>query len=185
MLKVAFIGPVGVGKSTLIHRIKYGNYKEQVPTVGMSFFELLVGRHRVSIWDCSGHQRFGFLIDKYIKDAHIVFVCSDQQNSRFALSLLDDNKIDLASSVFLLGTKLDHAQDTVTEFEDIIARREYENKHNYTYISTSSLTSRGVTEIEQIIRYVADKELNEEWDDNENLIEDGPTCLQCLRCTIS
>jgi GTPase SAR1 family protein len=78
-LKVVFAGDVSVGKSTLLHRIQYGDFKSDLTaTVGSQFCVLrrqTMQRNPVCVWDTTGAERFSHLLPIYFRGCHLLMLC--------------------------------------------------------------------------------------------------------------
>ena len=68
--KILIVGDGGVGKSTLVNKIKTNIFeKEYIPTMGLDVYSLKIntnhGRIMFKLWDCAGQEKFRGLRDAY------------------------------------------------------------------------------------------------------------------------
>lgn len=116
-IKVAVIGPEGVGKSCLVQRVLDGTYhSETVPTVGVDFrlHSLPVDglQTRMHVWDTTGAPRFSKITHAYYRVAQgilVVYDISDPNALEQVGGWLDQVRAYASDSVavVLCGTKLD------------------------------------------------------------------------------
>ena len=78
--KVIVIGDVGVGKASLLQRMKTGDFTEDLnATVGVEFvnYNLIIGEHdfvRLQVWDTAGQEKFRVLTRNFYKESDAVFM---------------------------------------------------------------------------------------------------------------
>ncbi len=87
-LKVAVIGELGVGKTSLIHRICGGEFNEdEESTIGASYRSVCRDACRIEFWDTAGQERYRSLIGLYLRGVHVIWIVTSV-----------DKKVDAASS---------------------------------------------------------------------------------------
>ena len=52
--KILILGLNDVGKTTIIERIRTGDYEQTVPTIGYQYDELKINNVTLKVWDLSG-----------------------------------------------------------------------------------------------------------------------------------
>ena len=79
--KIVLIGDAKVGKTTLIHLLLTGEYKEKYsPTLGVEVHPIRRGDKCYGIWDCAGDPRYIGLKDGYWIQADGAIVMCDASN---------------------------------------------------------------------------------------------------------
>lgn len=129
--KTVVLGPLGVGKTTLIHRFRLGYFTNSpAATVGANYEEVVVstshGDVRMNLWDTAGQERFRSLIPTYLRGAHAALVVFDVSQP-FVLDAITELIIEARSfadpgcRVFLVGNKCDLVeQEQVTKLRPIV-----------------------------------------------------------------
>lgn len=79
VVKVALLGGVGVGKSSLLSRITSGQWSEEAPqTNGVAFQMFQVNGNRIHVWDISGDPHFADIsASSYLRAVNVVLLCYD------------------------------------------------------------------------------------------------------------
>lgn len=75
-LSVVFVGPPGVGKTSLIHRLTQLG-RPIAPTAGPEAYALSREAQTILVWDTPGQDRFGSFSDRLLANASLVVSCSD------------------------------------------------------------------------------------------------------------
>lgn len=78
--KILFVGDAGTGKTTLVKKLKTGNFSQKyISTMGVevSSISTEVGGKTFQIWDTAGQDKFGGLRDKYYAESHRAFIFID------------------------------------------------------------------------------------------------------------
>jgi ADP-ribosylation factor protein 1 len=82
--KMVVVGLEGAGKTTLIHRLKYGNASNVKPTVGFNLDNLRTDELELMIFDVAGGARS--MWSHYLENADIVMFVFDASNhNQFSL----------------------------------------------------------------------------------------------------
>ena len=87
--KVLVIGDSGVGKSSIITRIKNNEFFDQnysVPTIGIDYktvrYMINDNPVKIGIWDCAGQDRFRSVVSSYYRNANAIVIVYDITNPR-------------------------------------------------------------------------------------------------------
>jgi small GTP-binding protein len=123
--RVITVGDSGVGKTTLIHRMKTGEFLEDVvPTVaaGVATIDVDVqgSRYALQIWDTAGQELYRSIIPIYFKGAVLAILCFsavDDQSFAHLDGWLDELRAHASAEieVVLVGTKYDCQDKKVEE----------------------------------------------------------------------
>ena len=115
--RVIFIGDSGVGKTSIIHRIKTGSFlSTTTPTIGAGVTtvdaETERGTRTFQLWDTAGQEVYRNIIPIYFKGADaavVVFSCSDAQSFEHLQSWLNELDANAEAEVITLivGNKCD------------------------------------------------------------------------------
>jgi small GTP-binding protein len=122
--KILVGGDAAVGKTTLIHRLKTGNFTEKFGmTIGVDF-----QTHKVNyegndvvfqVWDLGGQERFRHILEMYTMGAKAAILMHDLTRPETAEKLetwLDLVRLkDKNLPVMVLGSKLDLVDQTAVE----------------------------------------------------------------------
>ncbi len=119
--KVIIAGSGGVGKSTLIHRFMYNQFKEDMTmTIGCSHHSQYLERQSRNInlilWDLGGQKRFDVIHPAYVGGAVAGYAIFDMTDISTLMEI--DRWVDLIrkynsqeTPVMLVGTKFDLIRD--------------------------------------------------------------------------
>ena len=156
--RVITVGDSGVGKTSLIHRIKSGSFLDQtVPTIGAGVtpIEVVVEDNKYSfqMWDTAGQEMYRNIIPIYFKGAVVavlVFSLSDPKSFANLDSWLDQIAEHSSDDIIILvfGNKTDAQPLQVTEEE---AKRWAKSK-NLDIFFTSAKTGQNIS---LIMPYIA------------------------------
>ena len=117
--KITLLGPSNVGKTTLVYRLCFNDFSEDIPqTIGASYSELIIkgindDDYCLQFWDTAGLEKYQAIIPMYFPNTFIyllVFDLSDRDslNKLCSLCFLLLEKIDFKSSRFyVIGNKKD------------------------------------------------------------------------------
>jgi small GTP-binding protein len=158
IFKIIIVGEGGVGKTTMIRRLCFGQYLPQKMTIGtdLSTYDLTVGnlKCKLQLWDFAGEKRFRFFLPSYCRGAvGCLFVFDLVRYSTFKkleewYEIIDKNTQDIIS--VLVGSKLDLAKERgAVNFEEVL---EFQKTHNInSYLETSSKTGENNNELFELI----------------------------------
>jgi small GTP-binding protein len=77
--KICTIGRSHVGKTSLIIRLIYDKFSDVDATIGVSFLTKKYTDQTMLLhfWDTAGQERFDSMLPSYLRDAHVILICSD------------------------------------------------------------------------------------------------------------
>ena len=163
VIKVVVIGESGVGKTSLVAKLREEAFVEdRSSTIGAELFPLTVAVHGVggtegvprrvkcSIWDTAGQEKFRSLTGAFYRGAQLVLFCFDMtdKSSFEKIQFWFDDLISSPSLSYpnivklLIGTKLDMPR--VVERQDALDLAAANDC--VCYLETSSKTGSGVKE---------------------------------------
>lgn len=92
-VKAVMLGASAVGKTTILNYLRKVKIAQHVPTIGVDFFVFHgtdVGIN-ICIWDTSGHKRFKYVVNTFVKDVDLcIFVYKDQSSFHTMMNLIAD-----------------------------------------------------------------------------------------------
>lgn len=124
--KIALIGEVSAGKTTLAHYLSLNEFFEsRSSTIGAAFHPIKHDNKNFELWDTSGQEKFSTLTSLYYRNASIILLVFDANNYQYENKLkyyleetklkVDDgnnyriiiicNKIDLVNKSQLVSLK--------------------------------------------------------------------------------
>jgi len=162
-LKVILLGDSNVGKTSLVHRVKEGNFSAATQvTIGCSFCthtaELPSGsKLALAIWDTAGHEKYRTFTRQYFRGAlacALLFDMTVRASFLGAQRWLRELKVELApppaTVIVLVGAKSDlRASRQVSEAE----AREYAAAEKLEYLEASA---KDGTNVEQTFVAIAE-----------------------------
>ena len=116
-LKIILVGDHGVGKTSLIYRLKYDLFDpfSKSPNgyeVTLKDFQLHEKNYSLQFWDYNIEEKYEKIIKAFYRDANIIFLCFDLSNFLSFENI--ENYLEIAKtyinsncSAFLIGTKKD------------------------------------------------------------------------------
>jgi small GTP-binding protein len=156
--RVITLGDSGVGKTTLIHRMKTGEFLEDsVPTVaaGVATIDVTIHNSRcaLQIWDTAGQELYRSIIPIYFKGAVFAILCFSATDEESFLHLdgwLCELRQHTTSDieVVLVGTKYDCEDRQVEEDR----AKAYADQHKLKLFWASAVTGQNVP---VILEYIA------------------------------
>ena len=120
IFKIIMGGEAAVGKTTMVNRLKTGQFSERLGmTIGVDFQTFHVDyqgkKVTLQVWDLGGQERFRHIFDTYVRGSKAVILMHDLTRPETAEKL--NNWLNLFETkdgnlpVILIGTKLDLVQD--------------------------------------------------------------------------
>ena len=158
--KIVVIGDIGVGKTSILSRFRYGSFEsEYMPTLGIDFFTKNLFFEdktiRLILWDTAGQERFRSLIPSYLKNADCIIIVFDITNKESFFSLnkwLSDARNNASESTIyvLCGNKSDLKRKRMVsekEINDYIKN----NDNELIYKECSAKNGEGIKELFNVI----------------------------------
>lgn len=185
--KIAIIGSMSVGKSSIAIRFAKSVYSKSIETtIGVSFLSCYakteIGTATLRIWDTGGSEKYRSLAPMYYRDADYIIIVYDitvEHSLVEAGQWIEQVKKDCPENCHfcLVGNKLD-LKDKRFDADDLI--NEYELKYKFDfYIETSAQTDKNIndlfTRVARICLQVEQKGSNGEID----IGEDTPAPPSC------
>ena len=156
--KIVIIGDIGVGKTSILSRFRYGSFEsEYMPTLGIDFFSKNLFFEdktiRLILWDTAGQERFRSLIPSYLKNADCIIIVFDITNKESFNSLnkwLSDCKNNAGEgTIFIIcGNKSDLKYKRMVSENEI---NEYIKKEGLIYNECSAKNGEGIKELFNMI----------------------------------
>ncbi|OHT03273.1 GTP-binding protein ypt3 [Tritrichomonas foetus] len=149
--RIITVGDSGVGKTTLIYRMKTDEFlTESTPTIGAGVTALDVNikneKYSIQVWDTAGQEIYRSIIPIYFKGAVYAILCFSMTDHKSFDNLngwLDEiqRNADCPIGVVLVGNKYDCDDDKVVTEEE--AQR-YAMDHNMKLFFTSSMSGQNI-----------------------------------------
>jgi Ras-related protein Rab-6A len=156
--KIVIIGDIGVGKTSILSRFRYGSFEpEYMPTLGIDFFTKNLFFEdktiRLILWDTAGQERFRSLIPSYLKNADCIIIVFDLTNKESFTSLnkwLSDAKNNASEGTIyvLCGNKSDLKEKRMVSDKEI---NEYVKNNELIYNECSAKNGEGVKELFNVV----------------------------------
>ena len=171
---VVFVGLESSGKSTILFRLKYGQYVNTAPTVGFNCEKVRTGGHQWAIWDVGGAERVRPLWRSYTRatDALIFVIDSSSTADRLEEAKLElfrlakQQATDCANlsrprpPILVLANKQDlpGAKDCQTLTKNL-GLDEMSEQQAWTVCPTCAVTGEGLTDALEILHVMIKKVL--------------------------
>lgn len=156
--RVITLGDSGVGKTSLIYRMKTGQFLEETsPTIGAGVTQIDVickdTKYPLQIWDTAGQEMYRNIIPIYFKGAVfaiLVFAMNDKNSFDNLNSWLEEIEAhsDANIGIVLVGNKYDSDNKVI----DDEAARQFAAAHQLNIFFSSALTGQNISEI---LNYIA------------------------------
>lgn len=146
--KVIFLGDVGVGKTSLIHRIVNNtfdsNYSE---TIGVDFLTKTIYKDnqilKVEFWDTAGQEKFKSLMPSYIRNCSVAVIIFDISRQKTFEHVRDWVKIvreeGQTIECIVVGNKTDLTREVI-----IGEGKELAEELGLGYVESSALNGEGI-----------------------------------------
>ncbi|EFA84311.1 potential ADP-ribosylation factor [Heterostelium album PN500] len=81
--KILMIGLDGVGKTTILHRMKTGELVETIPTIGFNVETVVCNNISLTVWDVGGGDKIRELWGQYlVESSAVIFVVNATDHER-------------------------------------------------------------------------------------------------------
>ena len=153
-VKLVMIGESSVGKSSIVTRLVYNNFKfDTNTTIGGSFCGM-VKKHnnreyKFQIWDTAGQERFRSLVPMYVKNSQIILLVFDI-TSRDSYEKIQNhwydyvNKISEDSIKILIGSKSDLEKERCVNKS---GAKRYANELDMEYVECSAKDTTNISDL--------------------------------------
>jgi small GTP-binding protein len=125
--KIVFAGESGVGKTSIIRRFVDDTYdiNGNLPTINVNFYSKSVNVRdntvRLQLWDTAGHEAYRSISTSYFRNAKMIILVYDVQNTTSFQNLVEWVDIieesDQSIPWVLFGNKCDLEEINITEEE--------------------------------------------------------------------
>jgi len=128
---ILLLGLDNAGKTTLLHKLKYGSIRLVIPTQRAQLEEIVLGNVKFRAWDLGGHAQVRSLWKEFFFEADAVIFLVDSadrerlpESRKELTSLINDS--NLSNSPFLiLGNKTD--LETALTYKELVGALGLEN----------------------------------------------------------
>jgi len=159
--KVILLGNSGVGKTSLITRLRDDRFEEgrEKATIGCNYTLYQTKEDgtvkKIAIWDTAGQEIYNSLTTVFLRDAAIAIVCFSIVDilSYADLKKWIDKITDDKCQIILAGTKMDLKESSDYQVTKECIEVAYPNS---IYIETSSATGEGVAELFEKVMVMLD-----------------------------
>ena len=182
-INIITLGAAGVGKTSIINRMKEGKFDENVPTtIGMGFSTIIRPYNKRNMFiilnfqDTEGQEEYQEILPKqYIRDSHVVLLVFDSVDTLNALkkrwyTFYKENANIKNSKFILIGNKSDTFGN---EREEIIRQGDlFSQEINSYFITCSAKSADNIDNLERMIitearRFVDEEEEKKELQNND------------------
>lgn len=154
-VKIVVLGPQSIGKTTLVHRLRTGQYKSHESTIGAAFMTAQLGPYHYHIWDCAGSERFTAFLPLYVRGAQLVLLCFDAtERSRIQWYFESVKDLSPQAAIILVGTRFDGMEAPIPAVDA------WAEKHRVPVIYTSALVGSGIAKLETMIIQLTTEPMN-------------------------
>ena len=156
LFKYIIIGDANVGKSNLLLRFSYGEFREEYQvTIGVEFgaknVQIRDQTYRVQIWDTTGQENYRSITRNYYKNsacALLVYDITKRESFNNINTWIEECKNQTAKTIFLVlvGNKSDLENQREVSVEE---GQELAEKLGIPFFESSAKTGKNVNEIFQ------------------------------------
>ena len=148
--RVILIGDSGVGKTSLIHRAKYGKFdSHSIPTIGAGITQMSTTMSGIlcnyQLWDTAGQEIYRNIVPIYFKgavSAILVFSMIDKQSFLNLQGWIDQlrDHAETGINITIVGNKIDNERLAIEEDE----ARKWAMDRSFSIFFTSAVTGQNI-----------------------------------------
>lgn len=156
-VKICVLGPVAVGKTSLVMSFVHGKLRDTVSTVAPQTHQVEVmdrverGRWFVQLWDTAGQERYQGLMNSYLRAAAGVVFVYDVTDPASLMQLrttwipfaFDHGDLLRRDTVVVAGNKTDMVSEDTAAIREA---RDYCAKQGYTHVLTTATVRERASE---------------------------------------
>ena len=153
--KVAILGDLSVGKSSIITRFVHDKFEDFVSsTIGAAFISKKINIDdkiiKLDFWDTAGQERYRSLIPMYYRDAAVVIIVYDItsmdsfDNAKIWASEVSREKIPEKCIIVIVGNKSDNSTNRKIDFEEASS---YAKSMDFIHAEVSAKTGDGIVQL--------------------------------------
>lgn len=163
MSKIVFLGNSGVGKSSILRRLKFDDFQSgNESTIGCEFFAKVINinglEKKLLLWDTAGQEVFRSFTQNFMRGSKVVVIVYDISNEKSIYDidswLIETKKQQQKPKIILVGNKLD--LDTTIDYQNHITRIITDNPQLLIYDFGVVSAKNGVN-INELFNYIAIK----------------------------
>ena len=153
--KISFVGDSGTSKTSLMNRLLYDKFEENIPSTKASFYSPKLIKSKmekdiiIDIWDTSGQEQYKSLIKFFIKDTNCIIIMYDITNRASFENIKDywyktiKEFKEKDTLVYLVGNKMDLLDNVNVDEDDA---KDYAKEKNMKFFNISCLSKLGLND---------------------------------------
>ena len=153
--KISFVGDSGTSKTSLMNRLLYDKFEENIPSTKASSYSPKLIKSKmekdiiIDIWDNSGQEQYKSLIKFFIKDTNCIIIMYDITNRASFENIKDywyktiKEFKEKDTLVYLVGNKMDLLDNVNVDEDDA---KDYAKEKNMKFFNISCLSKLGLND---------------------------------------
>ena len=153
--KISFVGDSGTSKTSLMNRLLYDKFEENIPSTKASSYSPKLIKSKmekdiiIDIWDTSGQEQYKSLIKFFIKDTNCIIIMYDITNRASFENIKDywyktiKEFKEKDTLVYLVGNKMDLLDNVNVDEDDA---KDYAKEKNMKFFNISCLSKLGLND---------------------------------------
>ena len=153
--KISFVGDSGTSKTSLMNRLLYDKFEENIPSTKASSYSPKLIKSKmekdiiIDIWDNSGQEQYKSLIKFFIKDRNCIIIMYDITNRASFENIKDywyktiKEFKEKDTLVYLVGNKMDLLDNVNVDEDDA---KDYAKEKNMKFFKISCLSKLGLND---------------------------------------
>ncbi len=153
--KISFVGDSGTSKTSLMNRLLYDKFEENIPSTKASSYSPKLIKSKmekdiiIDIWDNSGQEQYKSLIKFFIKDRNCIIIMYDITNRASFENIKDywyktiKEFKEKDTLVYLVGNKMDLLDNVNVDEDDA---KDYAKEKNMKFFNISCLSKLGLND---------------------------------------